>query len=104
MADEDVPADWVLLEAARRASFSKLYAVDDLRLLAKGEGAFPALCDMIAKHEHPPVDEATALFCELLRISKHALAATPDNCDQYDNGAIDHLRTYLAKVRAEAKA
>lgn len=52
----DAPEDWVLIEAAKRS---------DLRLDVKGirniypdrfSPAFVALCDMIAKHEQPPVD------------------------------------------------
>ena len=103
MADE-IP-DWVLLEAARRASFSKLYAVDELRLLAKGDGSFPALCDMIAKHERPPVDEATEMLAQI-----YETIGLPESAKSLRAGgrnhlkAIDLLRAYLAKVRAEAKA
>ena len=50
-------ADWVLLEAAERGnmqsrdiiSLRRWYRNDELR-------PYRALCDMIAKHEQPPVD------------------------------------------------
>jgi hypothetical protein len=104
MADNNIPADWVLLEAAKRASFSQNYALAELRLLAKGDGSFPALCDMIAKYERPPVDEATELWAQLLEVSdrphggRDARVGKPgDN----EKAAIAHLRAHLAKVRAE---
>ena len=40
----ETPADWVLLEAAKRSYFGITPACDR------------ALCDMIAKYEQPPVD------------------------------------------------
>lgn len=51
----DTPPDWVLIEAAKRATMS----VDDpewLRSLYGNDGSFTPLCDMIQKYEQPPVD------------------------------------------------
>jgi hypothetical protein len=69
----DTPEDWVLIEAAKRS---------DLRLDVKGirniypdrfSPAFVALCDMIAKHEQPPVDRK--LLC------------AREACREYDRNA-----------------
>lgn len=72
MSTDNIPADWVLLEAARRCNW--LYNNDqpdggieelqsDYRKSEYSSGysnysnrAYRALCDMIAKHEQPPVD------------------------------------------------
>jgi hypothetical protein len=42
----ETPPDEVLIEAAKRADCD----------VYRRDGAFLALCDMIAKHEKPPVD------------------------------------------------
>lgn len=51
----DTPPDWVLIEAAKR-----VYWAGDLaewrKQIAIGNSCFIALCDMILKHEQPPVD------------------------------------------------
>ena len=50
----DTPEDWVLIEAADRGGYT-----GDLQALRHSYAAIPiyrALCDMIAKHEQPPVD------------------------------------------------
>ena len=52
MTDTIPMPDWVLLEAAKRSE----YGVDNVTLMYTGGGAFRALCDMILKHEQPPVD------------------------------------------------
>ena len=48
----DTPPDWALIEAAKRSD----YSADAASLLYKADGSFRALCDMILKHEQPPVD------------------------------------------------
>ena len=48
------PPDWVLIEAAKRCEF--LGGVKDLRHSYKNIKIYAALCDMILKHEQPPVD------------------------------------------------
>jgi hypothetical protein len=59
----DTPPDWVLIEAAKRFGWNDVseyvrayYATNDL-------SGYRALCDMIAKHEQPPVDRK--LLCAL---------------------------------------
>jgi hypothetical protein len=50
----ETPPDWVLLEAAKRTNTN--LSVDRLRASYHRLNSFTALCDMIAKHEKPPVD------------------------------------------------
>jgi hypothetical protein len=55
----DTPEDWVLIEAANRGGHSwKDQSVRQLRdaYADVDVPVFNALCDMIAKHEQPPVD------------------------------------------------
>jgi hypothetical protein len=53
MTDTPMP-DWVLLEAARLGGF--IGDVSDLQYNYKSIKVYRALCEMIAKHEQPPVD------------------------------------------------
>ena len=56
----DTPPDWVLREAAKRAGYHWLnHTVEDLReyyIDGEEDDLFAALCDMILKHEQPPID------------------------------------------------
>ncbi len=59
MTTETPPDDWILIEAARQSSWD-VWPIDTLRRfyldgLPYHDG-YRALCDMIAKHEKPPVD------------------------------------------------
>jgi hypothetical protein len=47
--------DWVLIEAAKRCGRCH-WRIVDLTTGYRNDRAFRALCDMIAKHEQPPVD------------------------------------------------
>jgi hypothetical protein len=51
----ETPPDEVLLEAAKRANIGE-EPIEYLRKIYPRAGSFRALCDMIAKHEKPPVD------------------------------------------------
>jgi hypothetical protein len=53
--ETQAPEDWVLLEAAKRCDMFTKHS-DALRYRYTGDSCFRALCDMIAKHEKPPVD------------------------------------------------
>jgi hypothetical protein len=54
---EQTPPDWVLIEAAKRANHNLTPARLRAGLLAKAARPyFDALCDMILRHEQPPVD------------------------------------------------
>lgn len=50
------PPDWVLIEAAKRCEWLPGKTIAQMRGYLDGSGAFRALCDMILKHEQPPVD------------------------------------------------
>lgn len=53
----DTPPDWVLAEAAKRSGLKAPQALlADLYYNATGPSSFRVLCDMILKHEQPPVD------------------------------------------------
>jgi hypothetical protein len=51
----ETPPDWILLEAAKLADEPDI-EIQWLRNLHNVSGTFRALCDLIAKHEKPPVD------------------------------------------------
>jgi hypothetical protein len=53
----DTPEDWVLIEAAKRCEWRPDMEPERIRLYDyEHNEAFRALCDMILKHEQPPVD------------------------------------------------
>jgi len=56
----DTP-DWVLIEAAKRCEYADNLTIEYLRSLCSGtfSKSFRPLCDMILKHEQPPVDRKT---------------------------------------------
>jgi hypothetical protein len=64
--DSETPPDWVLLEAAKRANIEE-EPIEYLRKIYPRAGSFRALCDMIAKHEKPPVDRKLLCAREALR-------------------------------------
>lgn len=53
----ETPPDWVLIEAAKLAKWHGV-GLDGCKACYQGgvHTAYRALCDMIAKHEQPPVD------------------------------------------------
>lgn len=54
---ENTPPDWVLIEAAKRAGLKRSPAQLGAGQIAKAaKPYFRALCDMIERYEHPPVD------------------------------------------------
>ena len=83
MTEAAIP-DWVLLEAAKRCKW-----VDDgldaaRKNIEYGNTCFIALCDMILKHEQPPVDRK--LLC-----AREAMAANEvvGASDDYRSGKKD---------------
>jgi hypothetical protein len=58
----ETPLDWVLLEAEKRCEWE--FSIEKLRFEYHHEDStcFRALCDMIAKHEKPPVDRKARYF------------------------------------------
>ena len=61
------PPDWVLLEAAKRCDMFTKH-IDALRYRHTGDSCFRALCDMIEKHEKPPVDRKLLCAREAVRL------------------------------------
>ena len=93
----DTPPDWVLIEAAKRAGIKRSPAQLRAGQIAKAaKPHFRALCDMIEKHEQPPVDrkvlcarEAMAEGCTL-----------PESEGAYRRGAWDHAGALKNCLRA----
>lgn len=96
----DTPPDWVLLEAAKRCEWVEEQEAQRLRLYEyEHNEAFRALCDMILKHEQPPVDRKLLCAREACAaISKsHAGMRFPS---EYLEGAQDDSGSMLLAVRA----
>lgn len=64
MTDKQTPPEWVLKEAAKRARAADINDVawepNDIALTGIGR----ALCDMIEKHEQPPLDRKVLVAME----------------------------------------
>ena len=52
----DTPPDWVLIEAAKRFGWDRGRPLSALQKDYEVSTPLRALCDMIFKHEQPPVD------------------------------------------------
>jgi hypothetical protein len=65
VTDLPILPDWVLIKAARLGGF--IGEVSDLQYNYKSIKVFRALCDMIAKHEQPPVDRKLLCAREAMR-------------------------------------
>jgi hypothetical protein len=67
MTDTPIP-DWVLIEAAKRFAWDNA-AASELRRHYQDDNynGYAALCDMILKHEQPPVDRKLLCAREALR-------------------------------------
>jgi len=65
----DTPEDWMLIEAAKRCGWDA--RPERLPMLQADYGKslpYRALCDMIAKHEQPPVDRKLLCAREAVRL------------------------------------
>jgi hypothetical protein len=54
MTDTQTPPDWILIEAAKRGG--RHATVEEMCMIYQADKTFRALCDMIERHEEPPVD------------------------------------------------
>ena len=63
--ETQTPEDWVLLEAARLSAFHEV-PFTTLQSAYRAKSAYRALCDMIAKHEKPPVDRKVLCALEAM--------------------------------------
>lgn len=82
MTDEQTMPDWVLIEAAKRAGFRLTPAQFRAGRIAKAARPyFLALCDMILKHEQPPVDRKLLCAREAEKLwSSDAVKGVDDAC------------------------
>jgi hypothetical protein len=68
---DKVPADWVLIEAAKRSFWDT--PLHSLRVdYPHTQESFRALCDMIEKYEQPPVDRKLLCAREAVREWEHS--------------------------------
>jgi len=73
----DTPEDWVLIEAAKQARY--IGDVSDFRHSYESIKVYRALCDMIAKHEQPPVDRKLLCAREAITQSHNHERSYPSN-------------------------
>jgi len=66
--ETQAPEDWVLLEAAKLGNIREC-RIGSLRGLYHYGGTFTALCNMIAKHEKPPVDRKVLCAREAVSVA-----------------------------------
>lgn len=67
MTDEQTMPDWVLIEAAKRSGL--IQSAEFRRANYQELPMFRALCDMILKHEQPPVDRKLLCAREAVNLS-----------------------------------
>lgn len=96
MTDKQTPPDWVLIEAAKRFGWGEKFSVRDLREEYKYTTPYRALCDMIEKHEQPPVDRK--LLCA--REAMAQACALPESEVAYRRGTWDHAGALKQCLRA----
>ena len=89
----DTSPNWVLLEAVKRCGWT-YNDILELQSYYDNDPRFTALCDIILKHEQPPVDRK--LLC-----AREACAQRDGNkAYQYANGDRDTYTCVEAAVRA----
>ena len=94
----DTPPDWVLIEAAKRCRWGDARTLDTLqRFYSQAPSPYRALCDMIAKHEQPPVDRK--LLCAREAIAREEGVGTAVQA-QWRNGENDYTPGIKWAVRA----
>jgi len=81
----EIPPDWVLLEAAERSSWD-VWPIAKLRYFYDDGGTYRALCDMIQKHEKPPVDRK--LLCAQEAVNRRT------QYDKFENVIIQAIELY----------
>ncbi len=82
--ETQTPEDWVLLEAAKLSGRSHC-SIETVRDRWYVDKTFRALCDMIAKHEKPPVDRKVLCAREAAARSTAVLSSV----DQFRKGEFD---------------
>ncbi len=94
---QDIPADWVLKAAGEKSGWVDFH-IEDLRARYRHgvNGAYCALCDMIAKHEQEPVDRK--LLCA--REAMAEACTLPESEGAYRRGVWDHAGALKQCFRA----
>ena len=93
MTDKQTPADWVLIEAAKRSGVT-IYTMFSFRQGYAGTPAsFRALCDMIEKYEQPPVDRK--VLCARKAITQSHDIAFGSNIQQWQWIAIRAIELWI---------
>jgi len=92
MSEDTMPADWVLIEAAKRSGWKQR---DPEILRGLHFCSYRALCDMIAKHEHPPVDPDVEA---VKRIMAKWYDSEPHELRYWDG---EHLDSAVAQYKLE---
>lgn len=92
MTDEQTMPNWVLIEAAKRSGF--IQSAEFRRANYQELPMFRALCDMILKHEHPPVDR------KLLCAREGCAQRDKNKAYQYRTGERDEYDDVQSCVRA----
>jgi len=97
---DKVPADWVLIEAAKRCNWDADVAVFRSNFHTPYGTAFRALCHMIEKYEQPPVDRKVLCAREVIQEAVRARVgwSQEDTCiraielweEGYGSDKIDH--------------
>jgi hypothetical protein len=64
----DTPPDWVLIEAAKRSWWFEILQLSYLQRCYGDIKFYRALCDMILKHEQPPMDRKLLCAREANRV------------------------------------
>lgn len=97
MTDKTTPPDWALREGAKRAD---LHFVTDerMRWAYETNPAYRALCDMIAKHERPPIDRK--LICAREACARSHDALWKGAAKSYREGLNDDIAPVQEAVRA----
>jgi len=97
-------ADWVLIEAAKQAGWYQSDGPSNnlarLREAYKDTPIYRALCDMIAKHEQPPVDPDVEAVKRIMRAwYGFAQHQPPPLC--YDSESYDRAVAQYKQERAK---
>jgi len=92
---DTTPEDWVLIEAAKKCGIHGGQLSGLRSRYAANSDPFRALCDMIAKHEQPPVDRK--LLCAREAALEQSSWSNPEKTRQ---GHYDHHPHVLLSIRA----
>jgi hypothetical protein len=93
MTDKQTPPEWVIREAEKRAGIN--LPIPTMTYL--NGGAFAALCDMIERHEQPPIDRK--LLCAREAVARRWKQAWPEELE-FRHGYRDDRDPIVVALRA----